>query len=386
MTSMFRGQDEVAALEAVCASLRSRVVLSGREIRDASVGVPSRRATRGLRGCPPRSSSCCSRSIVLIVSAGFVVSSCSRPVESSTTTPARAHWRSLGRWLRPRPSYKRSAQPTRRRSSTRSRRTSGAAPGRPSSSSPTGRASATPTPIRSSSARPCRTTPGRTPRPSSPARPSWACSQDRWVARCGPRCRSVTPSAGSSAWSRSGCWRRTSRPSCAHISAAILIPPLLGLALGLGGALLLARRVKRQTFGLEPGEIAALLEQREAMLHGVREGTVTVNVAGRITLINDEAQRLLGLDASAMGQELSELVPTGRVREVLAGQVAAMDEVIVVADRVLVVNRMPVEVRGRLDRCGHHPARPHRTGDAAARAGRRAGPRRRAAIPGARVH
>lgn len=129
--------------------------------------------------------------------------------------------------------------------------------------------------------------------------------------------------------------------------AAILIPPLLGLALGLGGALLLARRVKRQTFGLEPGEIAALLEQREAMLHGVREGTVTVNVAGRITLINDEAQRLLGLDASAMGLELSELVPTGRVREVLAGQVAAMDEVIVVADRVLVVNRMPVEVRGR---------------------------------------
>ena len=128
---------------------------------------------------------------------------------------------------------------------------------------------------------------------------------------------------------------------------ATLIPPLLGLALGLGGALLLARRVKRQTFGLEPGEIAALLEQREAMLHGVREGTITVNAVGRITLINDEAQRLLGLDRSSMGRELTELVPEGRVREVLAGQVAAMDEVIVVADRVLVVNRMPVEVRGR---------------------------------------
>ena len=36
----------------------------------------------------------------------------------------------------------------------------------------------------------------------------------------------------------------------------ILIPPLLGLALGVLGSLLLARRIKRQTFGLEPDEIA----------------------------------------------------------------------------------------------------------------------------------
>jgi two-component system CitB family sensor kinase len=128
---------------------------------------------------------------------------------------------------------------------------------------------------------------------------------------------------------------------------ATLVPPLLGLALGLAGAFLLARRVKRQTFGLEPADIAALLEQREAMLHGVREGTITVNATGQVTLINDEAQRLLGLDRTVMGEELSQLVPPGRVREVLAGQVSGRDEVIVVADRVLVVNRMPVEVRGR---------------------------------------
>ena len=54
----------------------------------------------------------------------------------------------------------------------------------------------------------------------------------------------------------------------------ILIPPAIGLALGALGSILLARRIKRQTFGLEPEEIAALLEQREAMLHGIREGTV----------------------------------------------------------------------------------------------------------------
>jgi two-component system CitB family sensor kinase len=126
-----------------------------------------------------------------------------------------------------------------------------------------------------------------------------------------------------------------------------LIPPLIGLALGTIGAFLLARRVKRQTFGLEPNEIAWLLEQREAMLHRVREGAITVDAAGRLTLINDEAERLVGIDASAVGQPLADLLPEGRVRDVLTGKVEGRDEVILLGERVLVANRMPVEVRGR---------------------------------------
>jgi two-component system CitB family sensor kinase len=126
-----------------------------------------------------------------------------------------------------------------------------------------------------------------------------------------------------------------------------LLPAILGLGLGVTGAVLLSRRVKRQTFGLEPGEIAGLLEQREAMLHGVREGAVTVDTAGRITMVNDEAQRLLGVDRTAVGRRLSAVLPTGRVQEVLTGETGGLDEVIVLRDRVLVVNRMPVEVRGR---------------------------------------
>jgi len=127
----------------------------------------------------------------------------------------------------------------------------------------------------------------------------------------------------------------------------ILVPLLVALALAAAGAILLARRVKRQTFGLEPDEIAALLEQREAMLHGVREGAITVDAHGRITLINDEAQRLLGLDADSVGQLLADVVPEGRVRDVLNGRVEGKDEVVVLGERVLVANRMPVEIRGR---------------------------------------
>jgi two-component system, CitB family, sensor kinase len=127
----------------------------------------------------------------------------------------------------------------------------------------------------------------------------------------------------------------------------IMIPSLLGLVLGALGVALLARRVRRQTFGLETGEIATLLEQREAMLHGVREGAITVDASGRVTLLNDEAKRLLDLDESALGRPLAEVVPAGRVREVLTGQVDGSDQVILAGDRVLVANRTPVEIRGR---------------------------------------
>lgn len=127
----------------------------------------------------------------------------------------------------------------------------------------------------------------------------------------------------------------------------ILIPSLFGLLLGAIGSLLLARRIKRQTFQLEPDEIGALLEQREAMLHGIREGAVATDVAGRITLVNDEATRLLGVDASAVGRFVDDVMPPGRLRDVLLGKADGPDEVVLVGERVLVANRMPVDVRGR---------------------------------------
>lgn len=127
----------------------------------------------------------------------------------------------------------------------------------------------------------------------------------------------------------------------------VLIPPLLGLLLGVFGSVLLARRIKRQTFGLEPNEIATLLEQREAVLHGIREGTIATDKQGRITLVNDEAKRLLALDDDAVGRSLTEVVPEGHVREVMAGNVAEPDQVVLVNDQVLVVNRVNVAVRGK---------------------------------------
>jgi two-component system CitB family sensor kinase len=121
---------------------------------------------------------------------------------------------------------------------------------------------------------------------------------------------------------------------------------LLALALGIGGSLILARRIDRQTFGLGPREIAGLLEQRDAMLHGIREGVLALDTGGRIALANDEALRLLGLPASIAGRVLRDHVPDGRVRDVLEGSGSGLDQVVLAGDRTLVVNRRPVTIRG----------------------------------------
>jgi two-component system CitB family sensor kinase len=122
-----------------------------------------------------------------------------------------------------------------------------------------------------------------------------------------------------------------------------LIGYLLGmLAVGVLAALALARRLKRQTFGLELGEIAALLQEREAMLHGIREAVLGYDTGGRILLANDAARDLLGLPPEFAGRKLRYLLPPGRLADVVTGVVTGSDLLVLHEDRVLVANRMPI--------------------------------------------
>lgn len=122
---------------------------------------------------------------------------------------------------------------------------------------------------------------------------------------------------------------------------------LLALGLGIGGSLLLARRLKRQTFGLEPYEIAGLLEEREASLQGIGEGALATAADGTITLANEEAQRLLKLGPDCVGRKIGQVLPPGRLLNFLAGKLRDEDELVLASDRVLVASRRPVVVRGR---------------------------------------
>ena len=132
------------------------------------------------------------------------------------------------------------------------------------------------------------------------------------------------------------------------------VPQLLlyfacALAIGICASLLLSRQLKRSTFGLELDEIAGLVHEREAMLHNIREGVITTDPTGRVTLINDEARRLLGLGFGhrIVGCPVDELAAAGRVRDLLTGRGGDADEIVLTDDLVLVVNRAAVTRGGR---------------------------------------
>jgi two-component system, CitB family, sensor kinase len=137
----------------------------------------------------------------------------------------------------------------------------------------------------------------------------------------------------------------------------------IALALGVAGSWLLARRIKRQTLGLEPHEITGLAEHREALLYGIAEGVVALDPHQRITLVNDVARRLLDLPEHAAGMSLRDLRVEGRLLDVLTGTgpdgardgspaaedegESPRDEVVIRRGRVLVMNRMRVTRDGR---------------------------------------
>ena len=129
------------------------------------------------------------------------------------------------------------------------------------------------------------------------------------------------------------------------------IPGLLAyaggaLAVGALAAWLISRRVQRQTRDLAFSDISALLAEREAMLHGIREGVVALDRAGRVRLLNDEAHRLLGIDDKAVGCSPDEALGAGRTADILAGRVTGTDLLTVRGQRVLVANRMPTDDGG----------------------------------------
>jgi two-component system CitB family sensor kinase len=129
------------------------------------------------------------------------------------------------------------------------------------------------------------------------------------------------------------------------------IPGLLAyaggaLAVGALAAWLISRRIQRQTRDLAFSDISGLLAEREAMLHGIREGVVALDRTGRIRLLNDEAQRLLGIGDEAVGRSPEEALGEGRTADVLAGRVTGTDLLTVRGQRVLVATRMPTDDGG----------------------------------------
>jgi two-component system CitB family sensor kinase len=115
----------------------------------------------------------------------------------------------------------------------------------------------------------------------------------------------------------------------------------LAIAVLVGGLLatLVARRVRRQTRGLDPDELAALYDHHDAVLHAIREGVVVVGRDDRLRLANAEARRLLGLADDAVGRPVEDVVDDAPLVEALRGGSPPGEGLHVVGGRVLVTGQ-----------------------------------------------
>lgn len=75
----------------------------------------------------------------------------------------------------------------------------------------------------------------------------------------------------------------------------IVLFALLAAGLATVAGRVTVRRLKRQTLGLEPTEIAQLVRDQQAVLYGVTEGVMGIGADRRITVRNKAARQLLGL-------------------------------------------------------------------------------------------
>jgi sensor histidine kinase regulating citrate/malate metabolism len=119
------------------------------------------------------------------------------------------------------------------------------------------------------------------------------------------------------------------------------------LAVGVGGAWLISRRLRRQTHGMGEREITRMYEYYSAVLHAVREGLLLLDSDGRVQLVNDEARRLLALPEHVIGRPIGDLgLPPGLVAAATGDTVEA-DDIYVSGEHVLVVSSAPASWEGR---------------------------------------
>lgn len=131
--------------------------------------------------------------------------------------------------------------------------------------------------------------------------------------------------------------------------AQVTAPTLLAVLIGVGLAWAVTSTLRRRLYGVRADEVLALVQAHQAVTEGVRDGIVGVDAAGRITVVNSEAHRLLSLDAehgSVEGMPAAEVLPPAILR-VLTADERRLTRQVTAAGRTLIASRSPAVADGR---------------------------------------
>lgn len=141
------------------------------------------------------------------------------------------------------------------------------------------------------------------------------------------------------------------RAALANSHEKIILGSIIGILVGIIGAILLARYIKRILLGLEPSAISRLLVERSTMLQSVHEGIIAVDLDATITLVNKSALQIFknaGLPKNPIGMKISDYMPSTMLDRVLEKGEAELDEEQTINGVTILVNRVPLVVNNQV--------------------------------------
>ena len=129
--------------------------------------------------------------------------------------------------------------------------------------------------------------------------------------------------------------------------AGLALAAGVAFALGAIAAFVGARRIRRQTLGLEPLQIAALYEHRDGLLRALHEGVLAIDRDGTVTLVNDVAARMLGLQSNMAEQRIQDRPDLTPIVDLAVQASSQVDVPIQVDGRSLLVTTAPITIRSK---------------------------------------
>ena len=122
----------------------------------------------------------------------------------------------------------------------------------------------------------------------------------------------------------------------------LYLSALLSIFIGLMGGILLSKNIKKNIFGLEPHQIAALLEERNVIISSIKEGIIAIDRENRVILINDKAKKILSLENYFPECLISDIIPNTKLPLVVQTGKEILDEEQMINNIMVLVNRNPL--------------------------------------------
>ncbi|ASV66864.1 sensor histidine kinase [Cytobacillus sp. FSL W7-1323] len=127
----------------------------------------------------------------------------------------------------------------------------------------------------------------------------------------------------------------------------ILKVSVIILFLGIFAGYSLTNSIRKDTLNLEPYEIAAMFRERNAILHSVKEGILSIDEKGMITMVNTSAAQLLTLESGVEGRLVEEVISSEVMIEGLKSCKKQVNVEIQIDEKAIIMNTQPIIEAGK---------------------------------------